>query len=228
MITIILVEPETPGNIGAVARVMANFGFNKLILVNPQCNHLDEEAKNRAKSGLKILEKAKITKNLKQTLKQFHTTIATTAMLGTDYNIPRSPLSPQQLASKIPTAKSQLPTAIIFGRESQGLSNEEVNLCDFVVTIPTPKKYPTLNLSHSVTIILYELANKTSTEHIKLASKAEKDQIMKHINNIINKLTFTTPSKKQTQKTIWKRIFSKSFLTKREAFAVIGFLKKLK
>jgi len=224
MTTIILVEPETPGNIGAVARVMANFGFNKLILVNPQCNHLDEEAKNRAKSGLKILEKAKINKNLKQTLKQFHTTIATTAMLGTDYNIPRSPLSPEQLAKKTLPQK----TAILFGRESQGLSNEEVNLVDFVVTIPTPKKYPTLNLSHSVTIILYELANKTSTEHIKLASKAEKDQIMKHINNIINKLTFTTPSKKQTQKTIWKRIFSKSFLTKREAFAVIGFLKKLK
>jgi len=224
MTTIILVEPETPGNIGAVARVMANFGFNKLILVNPQCNHLDEEAKNRAKSGLKILEKAKITKNLKQTLKQFHTTIATTAMLGTDYNIPRSPLSPEQLAKKTLPQK----TAILFGRESQGLSNEEVNLVDFVVTIPTPKKYPTLNLSHSVTIILYELANKTSTEHIQLASKAEKDQIMKHINNIINKLTFTTPSKKQTQKTIWKRIFSKSFLTKREAFAVIGFLKKLK
>jgi len=224
MTTIILVGPETPGNIGAVARVMANFGFNKLILVNPQCNHLDEEAKNRAKSGLKILEKAKITKNLKQTLKQFHTTIATTAMLGTDYNIPRSPLSPEKLASK----KLPQKLAIVFGRESQGLSNEEVNLVDFVVTIPTPKKYPTLNLSHSVTIILYELANKTSTEHIQLASKAEKDQIMKHINNIINKLTFTTPSKKQTQKTIWKRIFSKSFLTKREAFAVIGFLKKLK
>jgi len=224
MTTIILVEPETPGNIGAVARVMANFGFNKLILVNPQCNHLDEEAKNRAKSGLKILEKAKITKNLKQTCKQFHTTIATTAMLGTDYNIPRSPLSPEKLASK----KLPQKLAIVFGRESQGLSNEEVNLVDFVVTIPTPKQYPTLNLSHSVAIILYELANKTSTEHIKLASKAEKDQIMKHINNIINKLTFTTPSKKQTQKTIWKRIFSKSFLTKREAFAVIGFLKKLK
>ena len=232
MTTIILVEPETPGNIGAVARAMANFGFNKLLLVNPQCNHLDEEAKNRAKAGLKVLEKAKITKNLKQTLKQFHTTIATTAMLGTDYNIPRSPLSPEQLASKIPTAKSQLPTAIIFGRESQGLSNEEVNLCDFVVTIPTPKQYPTLNLSMSVGIILYELSkksNKTKTDtHFIPASKAEKDQIMKNMNQILNKIKFTTPTKKQTQKTIWKRIFSKAFLTKREAFAVIGLLKKLK
>ena len=66
MTTIILVEPETPGNIGAVARAMANFGFNKLLLVNSQCNHLDEEAKNRAKAGLNVLEKAKINKNLKR------------------------------------------------------------------------------------------------------------------------------------------------------------------
>jgi len=229
MISVIVIEPEHPGNIGAIARAMANFGFNNLILINPKCNHLDEEAKNRAKWGNHILEKAKTAKNLKQTLKKFHTTLATTAMLGTDYNIPRSPLSPEQLKEII---KPKANIALLFGRESSGLTNEEINLADFVVTIPTTTKYPTMNLSASVAIILYELSKSTKTkkisQHIQLASKAEKDQIMKNMNEIINKVKFSTPSKKQTQKTIWKRIFSKSFLTKREAFAILGLLKKLK
>jgi len=227
MISIILLDPEHPGNIGAVARVMANFGCKDLILVNPKCK-LDEEAKKRAKWGNNILEKAKITKDLKKTIKKFHTTIATTAMLGTDYNIPRSPLSPQQLSSIIKPAK----TAILFGRESSGLTNEEINLTDFVVTIPTPKKYPTLNIAMSVGIILYELSKTSKTkktnQHIALATKTEKDQVMKNMMNIINKTKFSTKTKKQTQKTIWKRIFAKSFLTKREAFAILGLLKKLK
>ena len=83
----------------------------------------------------------------------------------------------------------------------------------------------------SIGIILYELSKKIkikTNSHIKLATPIEKEQIMKNMNNLINKIKFATPSKKQTQKTIWKRIFSKSFLTKREAFAVIGLLKKLK
>ena len=229
MISVILVEPEHPGNIGAVARAMANFDVNKLILVNPQCNHLTEEARNRAKWGNNVLEKAKVTKNFKTTVKKFHTTIATTAILGTDYNISRSPVSPEQL-NKIISPKANI--AVIFGRESSGLTNDEINLTDFIVTIPTATKYPTMNLSSSVAILLYELSKvtntKKATEHIQLATKTEKDQVMKQMNLLINKVKFTTPTKKQTQKTIWKRIFAKSFLTKRESFAVIGLLKKLK
>ena len=229
MISVILVEPENPGNIGAIARAMANFGFKDLILINPQCNHLADEARNRAKWANKILENAKVTKDFNKTLKKFHTTIATTAILGTDYNIPRSPVSPEQLTDII---KPKTNIALIFGRESAGLTNEEINITDFIITIPTSTKYPTMNLATSVAIVLYELSKKSKTkktnEHILLASKTEKDQVMKNMTDIINKTEFSTSSKKQTQKTIWKRIFSKSFLTKREAFAILGLLKKLK
>jgi len=186
MLTIIIVEPENPGNVGAIARVMANFGYNNLMLINPKCNHLGEEARNRAKWGNSVLKKAKTSKSLKTALKKFHTTIATTALIGTDYNIARSPISPEQLNEII----KQKNTAIIFGRESSGLTNEEVNMADFVVTIPTPKKYPTLNISMSVGIILYELAKKIKTKtdsHIQLASQADKEQVMKNMNNLINK-----------------------------------------
>jgi TrmH family RNA methyltransferase len=198
---------------------MANFGFSKLILVNPKCNHLSQTARNRAKWGNNVLKKAKVAKFIPK----MQTLVATTAKIGTDYNIPRSPISPAKLSS---IAKGNV--GMIFGRESSGLTNDEIKQADFVVTIPASKKYPVMNLSHSVSIILYELSKQDHTSHIQLASKAEKQQILKLLNKTLNKLKFATASKKQTQKTVWKKILGKSFLTKREAFALMGFFKKLK
>ena len=152
MISIILIEPKKSGNLGAVARAMANFGFDNLVLVNPKCKKTAKEAIKRAKHGLAVLKKAKVVKKIPK----MDTLIATTAMLGTDYNIPRSPISPAQLSKIIP---SKGKVGIVFGREGPGLTNEEVLACDFVCTIPSSKKYPTLNLSHSVALVCYELAS---------------------------------------------------------------------
>jgi len=223
MIAIILIEPENPGNIGAVARVMKNFGFSSLILVNPKCK-IDQEARNRAKWANDILKKAKIVKKMPK----MHTLVATTSQLGTDYNIPRSPITPEQLAEKINVNKK---IGIVFGREGSGLNNKEIEACDFVVTIPNHKKYPTMNLSHSVAVILYELFKGNQErigEQIKIADKKDKEHLLKLINSKLDKMEFATASKRKTQKIIWKRIIGKSFLTKREAFALMGFFKKLK
>ncbi|MBR9692237.1 RNA methyltransferase [Candidatus Woesearchaeota archaeon] len=218
-ISIILIEPKNSGNVGAIARSMANFGFSKLILVNPKCNHLSQTARNRAKWAQDVLKKAKVVNKIPK----LQTLVATTAKIGTDYNIPRSPISPAQLSS---VCKGNI--GLIFGRESIGLTNQEIQQADFVVTIPASKKYPVMNLSHSVAILLYELSKENHTAHIIPASKADKAQILKLLNKTLNKMSFATASKKQTQKTIWKRILGKSFLTKREAFALMGFFKKLK
>ena len=224
MISIILIEPKKSGNLGAVARVMANFGFSNLILVNPKCRKTAKEAIKRAKHGISVLKKAKVVKKIPK----FDTLIATTAMLGTDYNIPRSPVSPEQLSKIIP---SKGKVGIVFGREGPGLTNEEVLACDFVCTIPSSKKYPTLNLSHSVAVVCYELskqlAGKKVSEHIIFASKAEKDQLMKLFNQALKKMPFKNAQKRETQRKVWKRMIGKSFLTKREAYALMGFFKKL-
>ena len=229
MISIILIEPKLSANVGAIARVMKNFNFNNLVLINPKCDYLSQTARNRAKHANDILEKAKIKK--KSYLNQFDYLIATTAILGSDYNIPRSPLTPKQLSEKLAKIDSKKKIGILIGREGPGLTNEEIQKSDFVVSIPTSPKYPTLNISHAVAIILYEIF-KSSTEkkindHFIVASKKEKDIILKKINRILNRLNFSTKEKKQTQKIVWKRIIGKSFLTKREAFALLGFLRKL-
>ncbi|RJQ17076.1 RNA methyltransferase [Candidatus Woesearchaeota archaeon] len=224
MISVIIVEPETAGNVGAVARVMKNFGFSNLILVNPKCNHLSKDAVDRASHAKDILEKAKATKSIPN----LDYLIATTGKIGTDYNLARSPLNPKQLAEKV--SRIQNSVGIVFGRESFGLTNTEIAQCDFTVTINASKKYPILNLSHAVAIVLYELHAVTGKEKIHnfaVMNAKEKEQMLKLIDKALDKMEFATAGKKLTQKKLWKRMIGKSMLTKREAFALMGFLRKL-
>jgi tRNA/rRNA methyltransferase len=227
MIHVVLIGTENEGNLGAVARVMSNFSFNKLILIDPKCNHLSEEAIKRSKHAKNILKKANVCKI--DELEKYDYVIATTSKMGTDYNIPRSAIDPKELSKKInPIRKKKI--AILFGRESVGLTNKEISLSDYIVSVPTSKTYPAMNLSHSVAIILYELSDNKENilSHINMMSKKEKEIILQLFDNLFENMEFKTSEMKKTQKTIWKRIIGKSNMTKREAFAVIGFLKKIK
>jgi len=230
MISIVLIEPKTPANIGAIARAMKNFGFSDLIIINPRCSPSHEDAKKLARHANGLLRKAKVRTS--RVLSQFDCLIATTAKLGSDYNIPRSPMSPEQLSIKISRINPEKKIALLIGREDIGLTNEEIKKCDFTVSIDAAPGYPTLSISHSVAILLYEIFKHQETEksssHITPISKKEKDELLKKINNTINTLPFATKEKKQTQKTLWKRIVGKSFLTKREAFALFGFFRKIR
>jgi len=230
MIEILLLEPRKQENIGSIARVMKNFSFNKLILINPKCK-VGLTAYKVAKHGKDVLKVAKIVDITY--FKKLDYLIGTTAILGTDYNIPRNPIDPEQLASKIKKIiNKKIKIGLLIGREGSGLNNEEINLCDILVTIPASKIYPTLNVSHATTILLYEIFktinDDKSNSHINFASKNEKDIILKYINQTLNGMEFATKEKKDTQKKVWKRVIGKAMLTKREAFSIMGFLRKLK
>ena len=229
MIEVILMEPRKQENLGAVARAMKNFDFENLVLINPKCR-VGIKARKVAKHANDILDKAKIKKF--SYLKNYDYLVGTTAILGTDYNIPRNAISIGQLSDKINKIKNKAKIGILIGRETIGLKNEEINLCDILVTIPSSKKYPTLNISHSAAIMLYEIFKKISNEksdsHINFATKKDKEIIMKYTNNVLDKMEFPTKEKKDTQKKVWKRVIGKAMLTKREAFSVMGFLRKLK
>lgn len=226
MITLILLEIEHPGNLGAIARLMANFNVQQLVLINPKCAVADQDAKNRAKHAQTILDKAIIADIF--ILKSFDYLIGTTARLGRDYNIPRSPLLPEQLPALLHKKNN---IGLLFGREGIGLTNEEIKLCDFTITIPTSKKYPSLNISHAVAIVLYELYKDHGKENIQKQFPAigekEKEHLMKKINGIIKKLDFGTTLRNQTQQMVWKKVIAKSMLTQREAFALFGFFRKV-
>jgi len=229
-IFIALMQIEYPDNLGYIARVMKNFDLHNLILIDPKVKKDNFNAIMKAKFAKEILDKAIILKDFSELRKNFDYIVGTTAALGTDYNIPRLPLTPSVLADKLKETKGKV--CILFGRDGSGLTNKEIRQCDFVVTIPTSRKYKTLNIAHSAAIIFYELSKNLISEnilsHIKPISQKEKDVILMLVNKAIDNMSFTTEEKKQTQRELWNRIIGKAMLTKREAFALIGFLRKIK
>jgi len=222
MLSVVLIEPENPGNLGAVARVMKNFGQKKLILITPKTK-INEETRCRAKHAQDILNNAKVVDATY--LDKMDVLVGTTAKTGTDYNIPRSYITPDILAKKINLKQK---VGLIIGREGTGLSNAEIRKCDVIVTIPTSSKYPTLNISHALGIILYEISKHGKKSRLVPASKKDMDVMQDYIHGTLDNMQFTTPDKKKTQKIVWKRVLGKAMLSKREAYALIGFFKKLK
>lgn len=227
MISVILLEPQKAGNVGAIARAMKNFGLKELLLISPKCDPKSKEAFDRASHAEDILKKAKIIPYAQ--LKEFDYVIGTTAVLGTDYNIPRLPLDPEQLGKRLAGMKGKI--ALVFGREDHGLSNKEINDCDFIVTIPASRTYTTLNVAHAAAIVFYEIfkhsEGKKSNSHIVFGSAKEKEVTLDYVHQILDKIEFSTPEQKATQKIVWKRLLGKAMLTRREAFAVIGFFRKV-
>ena len=227
-LSVVLVRPSISGNIGAIARSMANFGTFNLILVDPKCV-IDDEARNRAKHAQIILNSALRVNSLQDILKTHGSLIATTGILGSDYNISRIPLMPEELAIKLSSINGKI--ALVFGPEDTGLSNDELELCDMTVNIPTNNNYPVMNLSHAVTIILYEISKNTNSAQITkkypLVTGKEKEILDTELNLVINSVNYRTPFEKRTQLLVWRRIIGKSTPTRREAFAMIGLLKKL-
>ena len=148
---IVLVEPQGALNVGSVARVMMNFGFNELFLVNPRCNLHSEDAFKMATHAKEILQKAKIVESLETALQGCTRVIATTAQQRhrnrelEDLQLPFAWL-----------VQADTPNAIIIGDEDRGLSNQELEWAQRWGRIPTGT-YQTLNLAQSVAICCYEL-----------------------------------------------------------------------
>lgn len=226
-IYIVFVECETPGNVGFLARTMANFGLKNLILINP--TKLTNEAYYQATHGKYIVENAKIY----QSLDEFYQSqridfkVASTGMAGGSYNLSRIPIRPEELGKSMNVSNK---IAILFGREGDGLTNKEISDCDICVSIPTDPTYPIMNISHAAAIIFYELfKNKHdyAVEGLSESSNLEKDYLQKDMNDLIDSLDIPEHKKKNAKKT-FNNIISRAFITGREAFTLKGILRRLK
>ena len=152
-IRIILVEPAGPLNVGSVARVMKNMGLHQLVLVNPQCDYLGEEARLMAVRAADILENARVVESLPSALVGCTRAIATT---GDDRSLPTQL---EQPADALPWLL-EAPSALIFGREDCGLTNAELNYAQRLIRIPSSDAYTSLNLAQAVAVCCYELYRK--------------------------------------------------------------------
>nr|WP_026152855.1 TrmJ/YjtD family RNA methyltransferase [Methanocaldococcus villosus] len=226
MMIVILVNPKYSGNVGSVARVMKNFDFEELRIVGSK-EIVNNEAYMMAMHAKDILDRAKFYKTFDDAIKDLDFIIATSGARGGDRNLKRVPITPKELAKKILEIKGKI--GIVFGREDDGLRNEEIDKCDLLVSIPTSQKYPIMNLSHAVAVILYEIystkvENKFLDINIREASKEDKELLIKKFNEFIEKKDLPE-HKKELCKIIFKRLVNRAFISGKEAWALMNAFK---
>ena len=150
---IVLVNPEHDGNIGAVARSMLNFGITDLRVVG-RSGEWSEEARNRAKNAQVVLDSVKLVNSFTDATSDCSVVIGTSGKREDgDKTAMRHFLLPEELPERLSGTEGRV--AMVFGPEGKGLLNEELRMCDLLVTIPTWEGYPILNLSHAVSIICF-------------------------------------------------------------------------
>ena len=150
-----LVEPAGPLNVGSVARLCANYNIEDLRLVAPRCDPGDPEAVRMAVHGDVVLQHASIFPSLLEAVADCAQVVASCGRIDHG-EIPLQ--SPEEIAPWIQESRSQgLRSALVFGREDRGLSNQELLISHRIVMLHTGDVYPSLNLSHAVAVVLHEL-----------------------------------------------------------------------
>jgi len=222
-LVVVLAEPKTPGNVGAVARAMANFGISQLRIV--QGVPLDEDAYKRALHAAIILEEAQRFDDLASALEGLDFTVATSGIVNiNDKRHIRNALTPAQLAERVAPMEGTL--GLVFGREDYGLFTEELALCDIVVTVPTSPEYPIMNLSHAVAVVLYELRREIPLHHETFkASEAERNKLLSAFDDMLDATDYP-PHKVKSTRVMIRRIIGRSTLSEWEFHTLMGVISR--
>lgn len=222
-IRIVLVEPMYQGNIGSVARAMKNFGYNDLVLVNP-CK-LEGPARAMASHARDTLEGARVTSTLDEAVKGANLLVGTTgiASMKTGEHI-RLPLyTVREFKERLQGYSGTV--AILFGREDNGFSNDELKSFDMLITVPTSEIYPIMNLSHAVAVVLYELSDLEGGNN-PLAEGFDLQLLYRHLDELLEKINYP-PHKKDKTSLMLRRIFGRAGLTPREVQTLRGVIRKI-
>jgi tRNA/rRNA methyltransferase len=220
-IDIVLVSPLYEGNVGFAARVMKNFGFTRLVLIDP-CT-IGDEALMRASHASDVLERAERL-TFGEVCSRSSIVIATTGEVSKSVCNPmRMPyFSPNEIRELVADIDGRI--SILFGRENWGLNNEEIQKSDIICTIPSAKEYPILNLSHAVGIVCYELAHLARGEYL-LASREEMENLYAHIDSYLT-LIDHPDFKRQPTMLLIRRVLGRAMLTSREATTLHGLMRR--
>jgi len=203
---------------------MANFDFKNLYLVNP-CK-FDDECYSRAMHADHIVDNAKVFTSFKQCIKNLDYLIATSSIDSTnDKKHLRNAVLLEDLSEKIFQIDGKI--GIAFGREDYGLFNEEIAMCDALLKIPTSKSYLSLNLSHSVAIVLYSIfikINSSPTEKRKIG-KIEKEKLYDFFSDLLDEIDYPLHKRENTE-IMFKRIMGRAMPSKWEYHTFMGVLNK--
>jgi len=175
-IRVVLVRPRYPGNIGATARVMRNFGLSQLVLVSPVAKPNDSEARRMSTHGESILSSAKIVESLADALSDCRIVLGTSSITEGFYRADKFGPPERVLPALLETS----PGALVFGPEPTGLTNAELAQCHSLIQIPADPTYSALNLAQAVAVCLYELRRQwqSRSESSLIATDAPVDHEM--------------------------------------------------
>ena len=221
----ILVRPQMGENIGSVARALKNFDIKKLRIVNPRCSWPNQKALATSVGARDILKSSKIYNSIDKSIGELDIVFASTTRIR---KVNKKIISILDLKKKL---KKKQKIGIIFGPESSGLSNNEINCADYLVKIPTNDKFSSLNLSHSVILFCFEIfqyfknKNFTYNSNYKsaIASKSSVDNFLNFIIKSLDKKGFLQPNhKRQSMISNINNIFYRSNLSEQEIRILLG------
>jgi len=224
-VTIVLVNPKYPGNIGSTARCLKNMGIERLSVVcyeKPDMGMMKQMATHIAAD---IIDNIRYSKNLREALENFQYIIGTTARLGTK-SVRQPAISPRELAIRLVNTSRNNSIALVFGPEDRGLTNEELKYCHTLVNIPTSDQFKSVNLSHAVMICCYEMFV-ASRGHVKrftprLATSAEIEAMYEHLGKMFIKVGFINPENPEYWMMCIRRFFQRIHLYSKEVKIVRG------
>lgn len=226
-IAVALVDAQTPGNVGTVARAMKNFGFDDLLLIDPPDITPGDEAYGFAGHAREdILPNA--TELSYDTLTTEYHTVGFTAHVNQSSakHIRYPAITPAELRDDL--AGVQAETALVFGRENKGLSNDELEALDQVCTIPAAEEYPVLNLGQAVTITLYELGSLPDTQLPDSHDRAPQPDIEAFYDGVADLLTALdyNPDKRDKTMRLVRRLIGRAHPTGREITTLRGVIRQ--
>lgn len=230
-IRIVLVNTTHSGNIGGAARAMKNMGLNRLYLVEPR-EYPSEEAERRAAGALDVLESAVVVDTLDEAVAGCTLVVGTSARERT---IPWPLMTPRECGDRALAEARQGEVALVFGRESRGLTNDELHKCNYHVHIPSNPEYSSLNLAAAVQVLAYEMR---MSWHAVLDGKElrfddwdqptvthqELERYYEHLQGTLERLDFLQPGNPRQTMTRLRRLYGRVRMDKMELSILRGVL----
>lgn len=228
-IHIVMVGTTHPGNIGGVARAMKNMGLSRLSLVAPEAKFPHPKATARASGAVNVLENTQIFSTLEEAIADCSLVIGTSARMRT---LPWPVVEPRECAARVMSVEKGAEVAIVLGRENSGLTNEELALCQLLVTIPTNPDFSSLNIAAAAQVICYEIRLAAGLDNAPLnepdsplATSAEIEGMFAHFEQALTDIEFLKTEHPGQLMRRLRRLFTRTGIERLEVNILRGMLK---
>ena len=226
-VAVVLNKPRIPENIGSAARAMRNMGMRDLIVVEPRDCDLSRVLKTATHAAMDVVEGIQVCETLRHALGPFNFVVGTTARLGRQRD---GVLCPADLADRLIPISQDNRIALLFGPEDRGLTNAELRLCHWLVTIPTAE-FSSLNLAHAVMLLCYEIftagAEIPAAPPPRLANRYELDGMHEQVKDILTRIHYVNPENPDYWMHKIRQFFTRLQLSAKEVSIIRGICRQL-